>query len=386
MYHLFHGTFVADIAAGTEGENLPSIWLLLPLAALIISVSLAFWICTKFRSRVDGWLSKSKNRRLQVSMIFSAVELVIISLLIEAADLSEILHKRTDALSLACITAVWPFMAAFFVGQYLILFHDDQWETRIARAEVQIARAEQEASEARDNRDFIALLHRLTLKILTSQHDRIRATLSKSSGRALRMPAIISALAPNTEAPECVGMVLGVFDRDARPEQYAGQDVKIRVSLFRAGVLRLESVCSFDGIRWDCVRSAKDDAYAGRFQLDQIQENLAVYAAHFGRIEIVPDTEAAHADADSAFHFFHKEQRDKIKSLLVLPLPTAPGQKPARYVVTVDVSVPGFFSEDRRPRYEMIGETLAQRLHFADSADALLQRIAENEGDSHGRT
>lgn len=144
----------------------------------------------------------------------------------------------------------------------------------------------------------------------------------------------------------------------------------------------LQTPLSWNGTSLNCVRSPSEK-YREKFNMkSSAAECLAVSVALSGCIEPVPYAEDADGNSSHPFNYFGNEQREHIKSLVVIPLKvedTMPDFKP---LLVIDSDQPGFFGEFKEKEFKYIQTNLSTRLLMEVDMKVLLERLLKGEYDN----
>lgn len=364
----------ADLRSGEAVALWSMGWLVAIAASWLISSGIGYQIFRRFGVAIDDWLSGTRGRRLAFALVLGGIVPLIATGMVEAADYSEMAQGRMTSASFWCNVALAPFAVAYLTGQYILWFHEENTGIRLSKAEMV-------RDEARADRDFVVLLNRTLLHVVQRQHERVKKALESSRG-VVPLPTILNALAPNIHVAELVNIVYEIFHAEVT-QRFPGQEVQVRVALFRldGSATSLNLVHAWNGVTNLCVQSPRQ-RFQEKFQLIQVRECLAVYAAVHREVMIVPNAEEAHGSASCAFNYFDNEQRAVIKSTLAIPMAYPGQQGPAHYVLCVDSSSKELFHLAKRIHYEKIAENLAPRLHQADLIEELLKRASNPSSEA----
>jgi hypothetical protein len=346
-------------------ELLPAYFLWIPAIVWAVTVGLVIWAVIWKRKWIDSKLAGSKPLRMTFMVVSIGVVPLIAGILVEGTDFSEIANLRVTLASLICGIFVGPVAVLFLAGQYLLWFHDDNWDIRVSKAEA-------ERDEARADRDFFMLLNRAMLLCVERQKDRLQKCLAARQAQTIQLPlsAVLQAFAPNVQLAEFVNTLYELFAAEAI-RRFPGEEVRIRAGLFRVDTSQLKCLHAWNGTRRDCLASpvSKSD----RFSLSQPKECLAVFSAVNSTLMIIEDAEVANASGDSPFNYFDTNQRSNIQSILVLPIPSIAANTTTQYVICIDCNLKKMFDLAKRSHYEKIAANLAPRLHELELIEEVLK-------------
>ena len=138
-------------------------------------------------------------------------------------------------------------------------------------------------------------------------------------------------------------IIFGVYKLYERIVQKRDPNAKLRIAYFRVEGQHLVPVQAWDGMSEDCVRGVFKEC-KDRFHVTRgVGRCLAVAAIYDKRILIVEDAEEAASASDVPFEYFVSAQRDRIRSMVAIPLGDSVSGGYAHHVVCIDTDQVGFF-------------------------------------------
>ena len=365
-----------------------SYWGLVPPGiTLAVSIIVAVFLFYRYRGKIDKWLVRARSKRLFFFTGFVIFIPLLVAGITNWANISEVAKGKIGLDDQILLSIDMFLVVAYLWGHSIWFWHNDKWDARLKQekkhtkdAKDSLDREEMLHNKTRQSLDFVLGTSKTFLNVIASKAKRIQDSYKKLSKKKLyenRTDEERKICEKLKEENKCKPMSnLKNLHATMNPESQIGQLImnthlifkerlqansSLRIAYFCLDKDYMEPAYSWDGYNENCITTPLNK-YREKFKIDCAAENLVVYVAHSGRIESVPSAEEAHAESRHPFYYYGEEQKEKIKSLVAIPLKvldTLPDFKP---VLVVDTNEPGFFGKYTEKEFEHIQENLSNRL------------------------
>ena len=240
----------------------------------------------------------------------------------------------------------------------------DALRTELSAAKKEIQELEGKLREATFQRQFFWKVNEQFLKVVSEKRERLKNAQSPNGG-------VLRALRPELQWRALIVACWDIFSELLSTKVSSSFRPRLRVAYFRLVGTNLELASCWNGTSGDCV--SLNSSHRERFALDA-PENMGCLAqavAKEGRAIWAPSAKDADADPTHPFAFFHKGDKDSLKSIVGAPI-ILEGQPPPSEVVVLDTDVEGFFVPgSMTPLLNYVVNNMAHRLHMEKQMERL---------------
>ncbi len=324
----------------------------------------------------SDFLAVSDERRKRAAIWFSVVEILLIGACIEFADLSDLLKNQATTSTYICIAILFPLVTIFVLGQKSLWFHDAAWNAKNQELAKRL-------EESETTTDFLTHFIEASSTALELKSAKIQKALGKNSDSeslsSISLPTTLQLLGLTKQLVAYPQTVATAFQPRIAHFQSHKKKARVRVTIFRKKDGMFRPLVRFSDGRIiteeDEVRSFKERPDA--FKLEKIHECFVVASAYRDQPYILESTTNGHYDTSCPFNFLTSEQRDNTKSIVCFPIRFRGKENEiAPLVLCVDSNVEGFFSNDRKETYSILGSTMNKRFQYDANLDDLLKSLS----------
>jgi hypothetical protein len=335
--------------------------------ALAITVA-GLGILIGYRRRLPRVFENRGTRIFFEVFLLGALQLVV-AVLIGVVDLRAAWEGKIADGDSAFLWAL-PFSgAAAILLQAFGVLRSDASEIDLGVVKKDQAALNTQLLDARSQRDFLSIVMRAFLNVVSFKRERLKAAKTPDEG--------IKALQPTRQGMALIVACREVFDKMInRPGQ---PHYRVRVAYFRVTGDRLALVYCWNGDSPKCISlGGGSPVVAASFTFDAAKGCVARAVASTGETRWIPNAEAADKDPDDPFFFFDQSERETLKSMVAVPM-RLEGEAPKYDVVSIDTDCEGYFNAaDRRDEVTHVVANMAHRLLLEKE----MERLSGGGGDA----
>jgi hypothetical protein len=342
--------------------------ILIRLAAASVFVVVGVGVLLWQRKRLPA-LVPTRARRIIIEVFLLGALEAFAAILVGVVDLKSALAGHIQPADNMFLWAL-PFVgASALLVQTFSALRSDAVETALEDLSKQNGALGKQLQDARSYRDFLSIVMRAFLNVVSFKRERLKAAKTPAEG--------LKALQPARQGMALIVACWEVFDkminRSGQPHY------RVRVAYFRVQGDRLAPVYCWNGNSETCISlGGGAPTIVASFTFDAVKGCVARAVSNSGETRWIPNAQTADKDPSDPFFFFDQTEHGMLKSMVVVPI-RLEGDAAKYDVVSIDTDCEGYFNAaDRGDAVTHVVENMAHRLLLEKE----MERLNRGSGDA----
>jgi len=321
-----------------------------PITALIVMLALAFIFQIKFKQKVEELFSKPPWKYLAAVCVFLAA---FLSGLI-SKDLYSDFNKLSTFDWNKWALGLWIFTIC--IGSIgAVIFKE--WVSDEARKKLDVC--EKEKAKALNQRNALQTMGSLIGRVIDYKKQRF-STCDRDPKAPVQHPALLAALDPADQIRIIVQQIYQYFI-----QVFPLHGSNLRFGLYLKSTENPDTLyCPFswNGISSDCINNNPE-----RLRISDVEGAKSAIMQCFhtpGKTPTIVVSDTHFAFSAGQFEFFTTDQKNYLRSLLVMKQTVQVARKAVPMIFSVDSDAPNYFQDELKEEYTRFFVEVAQRLAY----------------------